>query len=208
MINITNTIHIAKITYRVSIRLIMIIISWSFTLTNFWNKKKALNNLSNSVTILPMGTMGEIDKWKAVGASLHMEPVFWNCLLRTVFWSVRQYSAFAVSPRYNCTAMAESWSKCARCDMCQLSGVRIQFFRISRGCWEEEIRWRCSATRLLNAGISSAKETNGLGRTATAQNVSYIYLLVLVLGMALNCLHRVIVLQHPGANGLWLFKCS
>ena len=53
-------------------------------LINFSDKKKALNNMSNSVAILLMVCMWKIDKSKA-GASLQMELVSWSRFLRRVY---------------------------------------------------------------------------------------------------------------------------
>ena len=64
IIEIIITVEIVKIINYVSIRLTYINFVKLY-LTNFWNKKKALNNLSNSVANLVTGTMEEIDELKA-----------------------------------------------------------------------------------------------------------------------------------------------
>ena len=58
-----KTIQIVKIINYFSIQLTYIRSNFiKFYVTNFWNRKEAINNLSHSTAILLMGTIGVIDE--------------------------------------------------------------------------------------------------------------------------------------------------
>ena len=82
--NNKKTIQIVKINNYVSIWLTYINFIKQY-LTNFSNKKKAQNNLSNASAILVMEAMREIDESTA-GARLGCLPVNWSRFLRSVYY--------------------------------------------------------------------------------------------------------------------------
>ena len=63
--------------------------------TNFWNKKKALNNISHSSAILVLVIMRKIDKSKAK-AGLQLQ-VSWTSFLRRVYYIADRESRFTES---------------------------------------------------------------------------------------------------------------